>query len=293
MKTPVSVLGTGRMGSALARAFITSGHPTTVWNRTVDKAAPLEALGATVAVSVHQAIEASDIVVVNVSEYTASAALLRAKSAASALAGKLIVELTSGTPQGAREAAQWAKAQNAFYLDGAILATPNLIGTENGLILISGPLSAFDANKDTLSALGNIRHVGEDPGIASTLDSAALSQMWGGLFGALHAIALCQAEKVDLGTLARQWTEVAPVLDGLVSDLIARTRDRRFAGDQDTLSSISAHHGALQHLIEITHMRNLDRAMVDAYAAIFKRAIAAGHLHDDFAAMTQFMRKPA
>ena len=63
----------------------------------------------------------------------------------------------------------------------------------------------FDANKDTLLVLsGDVRHVGEDFGIACTLDSAALSQMWGGLFGALQAIAICQAERVDLDMLAVQ-----------------------------------------------------------------------------------------
>ena len=289
MKTPVSVLGTGRMGSALARAFIKNGHPITVWNRTPHKAEPLAALGATVAESVDRAISASGIVVVNVSDYDASAALLH--GVAGTLRGKLIVELTSGTPQGARGAAEWAKAQGANYLDGAILATPNLIGSAQGVILVSGPLAAFTAHKDTLLSLGNVRHVGEDPGTASTLDGAALSQMWGGLFGTLHAIALCEAEKVDLAALAQQWTESAPVIEGLISDLIARTKAKRFAGDEQTLSSISAHHGALQHLIEITHMRNLDPALVEAYDEVFKRAVAAGHLDDDFAAMTRFMQR--
>jgi 3-hydroxyisobutyrate dehydrogenase-like beta-hydroxyacid dehydrogenase len=281
------------MGAALASVFIRNGHPTTVWNRTPEKTEPLRAAGAIVAETVSQAVTASPVIIVNVSDYDASGRLLRDASVASILRGKLIVELTSGTPQGARDAAQWATVQGARYLDGAILATPNLIGTEHGVILIAGPTASFDAYQETLRALGNVRHVGEDPGTASTLDSAALSQMWGLLFGALHAIAVCEAEKVDLTALARQWSEAMPVMDGLVSDLIARTRERRFAGDEHTLSSISAHHGALQHLIEVTELRHLDRALVDAYDAIFKRAIVAGHLHDDFAAMTRFMAKPA
>lgn len=31
-RTPVTVVGLGSMGSALAEAFIDAGHPTTVWN---------------------------------------------------------------------------------------------------------------------------------------------------------------------------------------------------------------------------------------------------------------------
>ena len=82
------------------------------------------------------------------------------------------------------------------------------------------------------------------------------------------------------------------MVDGLVADLIARTRDDRFAGDQDTLSTVAVQHDALQHVMEITRARNLDGVLVDAYAGVFGRAIAADHLHDDFAAMSQFMRLP-
>lgn len=44
--TPVTVVGLGSMGRALAGAFAGAGHPTTVWNRTPAKAAPLVAKGA-------------------------------------------------------------------------------------------------------------------------------------------------------------------------------------------------------------------------------------------------------
>ncbi|MER9373253.1 NAD(P)-dependent oxidoreductase [Mesorhizobium sp. M0491] len=205
---------------------------------------------------------------------------------ASAIRGKLIVELTSGTPSGAREAAEWCTKHGANYLDGAIMATPDYIGTDAGTILLAGPREAFDTNRDVFRALGgNVQHVGEEPGRANALDSALLAIMWGALFGTLHAIAVSQAEEIELGELARQWSATAPVIDGLVTDLIKRTSAGRFASDNETLSSISAHHGAMQHLLELMQFREIDRSIVDGYDAIFKRAIAAGHLHDDFAAL--------
>lgn len=292
MKPSISVLGTGRMGSALARALLKAGYHTTVWNRTKHKAEPLAVLGATVAGSVKEAVDAAEMIIVNVSDYAATAALLRGDAVASALRGKLIVDLTSGTPDGAREAARWAAEYRAIYLDGAILATPDFIGTDGGTILLSGPREAFDSNNQAFRALGgNVQHIGEEPGLANALDSAMLSLMWGALFGTLHAIAVCQAERIDLGELARQWTATAPVIEGLVADLIKRTHAGRFASDDETLSSISPHYGAFHHLVELMEARKIDRSVVDGYDAIFKRAIAAGHLHDDFAAMSQFMGK--
>lgn len=293
MKPAISVLGTGRMGSALARALLQAGYRTTVWNRTKQKAEPLAAVGATVAASVLEAVDAAQIIIVNVSDYSATSELLRSDAAASAIRGKLVVELTSGTPQGARQAGHWAVERGASYLDGAILATPDFIGTDAGTILVSGSQNAFDANKDMFRALGgNVQHIGEELGLANALDSAVLSLMWGALFGTLHSIAVCRAEKIDLGELARQWTATAPVIEGLVTDLITRTDAGRFTSDDETLSSVAPHYGAFQHLLELMEAHEIDRSVVDGYDSIFRRAIAAGHLHDDFAALSQFMGKP-
>lgn len=294
MKRSIAIVGTGRMGSALARVVLEAGHRTTVWNRTVQKAEPLAALGAIVAPSVQEAVNAAEIIIVNVSDYRATAAILRNDIIASAVRGKLIVELTSGTPQGAREAAKWFAEHGASYLDGAIMATPDFIGTDAGTILVSGPVQAFDANESVFRALGgNVQHVGEETGRANALDSALLALMWGALFGTLHAIAVCQAEEIDLGELAQQWTATAPVVEGLVADLVKRTNAGRFASDDETLSSISAHYGSFQHLMELMEAREIDRSVVQGYDAIFQRAIAAGQLHEDFAALSQFLGTPA
>lgn len=180
MQPAISVLGMGRMGAALAHALIKAGHPTTVWNRTPARAAPLAAAGAEVAASVRNAVAASQITIVNVSDYQATQGLLRDKEVAGALAGKLIIELTSGTPDGAREAHGWAQRQGARYLDGAILATPDFIGTEAGTLLVSGPSGVFEEGRAVLAALGgNVQFIGEDPGLANALDSAVLALMWG------------------------------------------------------------------------------------------------------------------
>lgn len=44
-KDPVTVIGLGPMGQAMVRAFLTAGHPTTVWNRTASRADAVVAEG--------------------------------------------------------------------------------------------------------------------------------------------------------------------------------------------------------------------------------------------------------
>ena len=56
---PVTVIGLGLMGQALAGAFLADGHPTTVWNRSAAKAEQLVARGATLAASARNAVAAS------------------------------------------------------------------------------------------------------------------------------------------------------------------------------------------------------------------------------------------
>lgn len=57
--TPITVLGLGNMGTALAGALIDAGHPTTVWNRSPARAEPLGARGATAADTAEFAVSAS------------------------------------------------------------------------------------------------------------------------------------------------------------------------------------------------------------------------------------------
>ncbi|MGO4335305.1 NAD(P)-dependent oxidoreductase [Labrys sp. KB_33_2] len=290
MKLAIAVLGTGRMGSALARALLGAGHEVTVWNRTPAKAEALAALGATVAPSVAEAVAAGAVVIVNVSDYDATAALLREAGVGRALEGKLVVELTSGTPQGAREAEGWAAAQGAAYLDGAIMATPDFIGTEASTILFAGPGQAFEANKPLFLALGgNVQHVGEDAGLANALDSALLGLMWGALFGTLNAIAVSQAEGVALGVLGRLWQTLMPVIDGQVADLIKRNETGRLANDEQSFASIATHYHAFEHLLAVMQARKIDLGVILGQDSLFRRALAAGHGEDDFAALSRFM----
>ena len=288
--TTVSVLGAGRMGSALVRALLNHGFDAHVWNRTPEKVKPLVDIGATVAASVDDAITVADIVIVNLIDYQASDAHLRSPPNANALKGKVLVQLTSGSPNQAREAGEWATEKGIVYLDGAIMATPNFIGEPSATTLYSGSRRAFEEHEKVLGALGTAAYVGEDFGHASALDTGLLSQLWGRLFGTLQAIAVCQAEGIDLDVYARHLKPFKPIIDLAVDDLLVRARDGRVRSDDQTLASIAAHYGAFQHLVEVSAEHGLNCEIPDAFESLFKAAIAAGHLQDDFAALVRFMR---
>ena len=119
---PVTVIGLGLMGQALAGAFLKDGHPTTVWNRSPEKAEHLRTQGATLAGSIGDAVAAGPLVLVCVSDYEAVHELL--DPLGDVLADRVVVNLTSGTSKQARDTAGWAARRGFTYLDGAILAIP-------------------------------------------------------------------------------------------------------------------------------------------------------------------------
>ena len=99
--------------------------------------------------------------------------------AGSALVGRVLVNLTNGRPQQAREMAEWVASQGAEYLDGGIMATPLMIGQPHSLVLYSGPEAVFHTYQTTLELLGTGKYLGADPGLASLHDLALLSGMYG------------------------------------------------------------------------------------------------------------------
>lgn len=99
----VSLLGLGRMGTALGEAFLASDHTLTVWNRTSPRCRPLAEAGASVADTVEAAAAASDVVVVCVRDYSASDDLLLA-SDVTGIAGMTPLPLDHGLGHAGAEA---------------------------------------------------------------------------------------------------------------------------------------------------------------------------------------------
>jgi len=199
-KTSVTLLGLGAMGTALARTWLATGHPLTVWNRTPARVAALAADGASAADSAAEAVAANTLIVV---------CLLDDASVDEALAGtdladKDLVNLTTSTPAQARARAEWARERGARYLDGGIMAVPPMIGVPEagGYVFYSGSRELFERHKETLGVPAATTYVGEDAGFAALHDVALLSAMYGMFAGTAHAFALIRNEDIDPASLA-------------------------------------------------------------------------------------------
>ncbi|MFG1790248.1 NAD(P)-dependent oxidoreductase [Nocardia sp. NPDC049149] len=285
----VTVLGLGRMGQALAGALLAAGHHTTVWNRSAAKAEGLVAQGATLAATVRDGVVASPLVIVCVTDYPAVRALLEPISAD--LAGRVVVNLTSGTSQQARETAEWAARQGFSYLDGVILAIPSAIATDEAVLLYSGPRETFDAHEQTLRSLGAATsHLGADHGLSALYDMAMLSLMWSVLNGFLHGAALLGTAQVDAATLAPFLNQGLQTMRGWLT----ATAEQIDAGAYPAVNAtIDIHLASMAHLVEESEAAGVNAELPMLARAFADRAAAEGRGGAGYAALIEQFRKPA
>jgi 3-hydroxyisobutyrate dehydrogenase-like beta-hydroxyacid dehydrogenase len=286
----VTVLGLGTMGSTIARALLENGYDTTVWNRTQSKAAPLVERGATLAQDPAAAVRASPVVLVCVRDHPVTRDILSASEVLPHLSGKVVVQLSGGTPQQSRESERWIRDSGASYLDGEIMVYPDQIGTPEATILVAGPEAVFQRCAPLLrSVAGRTIHIGESIGAANAYGIAMGAVLYGALLGAVHGARVCQVEGVSVDLFARRMAEAdLPTIDAAVLDLLDRIESERYGDSQGTLGTGA---DGAQQMEEHARATGIDSDFAVCVAAIFRQAVQAGLGDEDAAALIKLLRK--
>ncbi|RMJ16635.1 hypothetical protein CDV36_003685 [Fusarium kuroshium] len=203
-KTDITIVGVGNIGAAIVKKWLEKGFTVTMWNRNPDRPwlKDLANRGAVLEHDLGAAIANSDVILLSVAAYSNIAELFSSiLPFEKSQSPKTIINITTGTSQQARQMETWFKAQGiAEYLDGAIMVTPELVGTEHSSIWLSGETEAtFYRVSNIMSPLGKLHYVAEDPGAACLWDIAALAAMDGMLTGGLLAMNLLKRQRVVEG----------------------------------------------------------------------------------------------
>ncbi|MFI1013201.1 NAD(P)-dependent oxidoreductase [Streptomyces sp. NPDC020965] len=287
-RTPVTVIGLGLMGAALADAFVAAGHPTTVWNRSPGKAAPLVAKGAVQAGSVAAAVAASPLVIACLTTYEATFDALG--PAGGAFAGRTLVTLNSGTPAGARRMAVWAGEQGARFLDGAVKNVPSAVGRPDTLLYYSGERAVFDEYEATLRVLGgDTVHLGEEVDLAALYEMAVGGLLLPALAGFFQGAALMTARGRTASSMipyTTKWLEmIISVLPGFAAEIDS--------GDYSQPgSTVGIFHEALADEAQLGVEGNIDVSWQEPLHDLVRRAVDAGHRDHSISALIEVLRKP-
>ena len=115
----IGIAGTGRMGAAIAQRLLALGHRVGVWNRTPAKTAPLAKEGASVAATVAELVNASDVIITILTDAKAIEALYLSPAGllASEVKGKTFIEMSTVRPDTERALEAEVRGRGASLIE--------------------------------------------------------------------------------------------------------------------------------------------------------------------------------
>lgn len=286
MNQHVTLIGLGPMGQAMVKALLDGGHPVTVWNRTASRADEVVARGAVRAESPAEAVRASDLVILSLTDYQAMYDIL---GPVEDLGGKVVVNLSSDTPDRSREAAEWAEQRGARFLTGGVMVPAPVVGTDASYVYYSGPQDVFDAHEKTLQLIGKPHHMGADPGLAQLFYQANLDVFLTALSAFMHGAALVGSAGVPAKEFAPWAVQVLQLAAHFLPQAAEQIDDDDHPGHLSTAKMMGA---TADHVLAASEAAGIDLDLPRAVKAHYDRAIAAGGGGDNWTRLFDGIRKP-
>src|ERR1700692_2237433 len=162
----IALLGTGIMGSHMARRLAQAGFPVTVWNRSADKAGQLTQFGVKIADSPSSACAGADVVIVMLSNGPVVEEVLFSpdhagkRPAETMAAGSVLVVMSSIPVETCQSQAPRLAARGIDYIDAPVSGGEP--GARDGTLAImaGGDAAVVEGIADVFAAMGRVTHIG-------------------------------------------------------------------------------------------------------------------------------------
>ncbi|WP_306868267.1 NAD(P)-dependent oxidoreductase [Neorhizobium galegae] len=180
IKERIGIVGLGRMGSAMARRLSTQGFAVAGWTRSGLSPDKATTLGIAASDDLAALLDASDIVILALLDDAAVHAMLGEFTAAD-LAGKLIVDTSTVSPQTLRAHEAAMGEAEAALLDAPISGGPEMLLAGTVGLYIGGAEKDFQRFLPVAESLSNrIHHVGTlgDGASAKLVNNMMLMGLW-------------------------------------------------------------------------------------------------------------------
>jgi len=228
--TRVAVLGTGRMGGAIAHRLVASGFDLQVWDRTAAKASALNV--GRVAQTPAEALRDADIVI---SSLTNAAAVhdvyLGPQGAFGTSTAALFVEMSTAGPESIDELSREARTRGLRLLEAPVLGSVPAVESGTLAVLVGGSRDDLEAARPVLERLGEIHHVGGF-GSAARLKLVANTMLAITSAAAAELLAAGTAAGLDREQVFWALVRFAPAL---------KAREAGFMRDQHTPTMFAVH----------------------------------------------------
>jgi 3-hydroxyisobutyrate dehydrogenase-like beta-hydroxyacid dehydrogenase len=155
----VAMLGTGKMGGAMARRLHEQGHTVHLWNRTPARAEEV-GIGTLYATPAQAAARAEVVLSVLTGTEAVRQVYLGEHGALEAGGDRVYVDMTTASPEVHVEVAAAAVALGADFVEAPVLGSIPAADSGSLLLLVGGESSAIDRARPVLETLGELRPVG-------------------------------------------------------------------------------------------------------------------------------------
>jgi 3-hydroxyisobutyrate dehydrogenase-like beta-hydroxyacid dehydrogenase len=211
MATTIAVLGTGKMGSTLARRLADAGFDLRLWDRTGDRA---KAVGVgTVAASPSEAVAEAEFVISSLTGPEAlRATYLGPGAAIEGAHGQLFLEMSTAGPDAEAELAPALAATGSGLVDATIVGAPPIVERGEAAILVGGAAADVERARPILEHFGTVRHVGP-PGNGARLKLIANSMLAQVTIGAAELQNAGESAGLDPGDVFWILARFAPALE--------------------------------------------------------------------------------
>jgi 3-hydroxyisobutyrate dehydrogenase-like beta-hydroxyacid dehydrogenase len=290
MPESIGFIGLGIMGRPMALNLAKAGHTLAVYNRTREKTAALEAVGARVATSPADAVRDASVVVIIVSDSAAVESVVTGKGGIleTLPAGTIVIDSSTISPEVSRKMACRVAEKGASWLDAPV--TGSKVAAEKGELtfMIGGEPATLERAMPTLKLLGK-KHVYCGPhgrGLAAKL--------------ALNTI---QATIVEVFSETFVLAAKAGVRPETMLEIIQASMARAgitdfkapfiFKGDFTPYFPLKLMHKDLELAAEAGYAQNVPMPVLAAVKEVYMAAKAQGKGDQDYAAVVTVLEELA
>ncbi|MFD3563045.1 NAD(P)-dependent oxidoreductase [Streptomyces sp. NPDC058686] len=279
----VAVLGAGALGAAMAMRLGESGHEVRLWNRTEERARAVaeHAAGVTAVSAVGDAVSGASVVLTVLRDGDAVAEVM--SDAIGRLDNDAVwVQASTVGPRKAGALADLAREHGVAYLDAPVSGSTAPAREGKLVWLVAGPEDALARARPLLDDLGSsVLHVGT--GVEGNAVKLAVNAWMAASTVAMSdVLALCDTLGVDHATFVRV-LEAGPLAMPYELQKVRVMDDASYAPGFAVQLALKD--------IELAAAAAAPSALLQVVRDRLEATVAAGHDHDDLAAV-DYLRKP-
>lgn len=220
----VGFIGTGLMGQPMAQRLLDAQLSVVAYNRTQSKLEPLRQAGAEIADSPDMVIQASECVILMLTNVEAIREVLLSDGSKQQLSGRTVIQMSTIAPTESREIHDAVIAASGDYLEAPVLGSIPQAKSGELQVMVGASPEHFQKWSELL------KHFGPEPVLLGPVGSAAAAKL------ALNQLiaSLTSAFALSLGFVERQGVEVEQFMQILrQSALYAPTFDKKLQQMRD------------------------------------------------------------